>query len=61
METEGSLPRFQLPTTCTYPEAINPVHALTSHFLKNHLKIFFPFTPSLKSGHFSPGYPNKIL
>ena len=44
MEGKGSLPHSQMPATCPCPEQIDPVHTLTSHFLKIHLNIILPST-----------------
>jgi len=48
----------QVPATCPILRQIDPVHALTSHFLKVHLNIIIPSTPgsSLFGPHHKPVY-----
>jgi hypothetical protein len=46
MEPEGSLPRVQMPTTCSYPEPDQSSPCpLPTRFLKIHLNIILPSTP----------------
>jgi len=42
MEPQGSLPHFQVPTTCPYPEPDQSSTCVPSHFLKIHLNIIPP-------------------
>jgi hypothetical protein len=56
MQPEASLPHSQTPATCPYPEQIDPVHVLQSHFLKIHI-IILP--PTLSS--FNKTFPQVFL
>ena len=40
---------------------IDPVHTLTSHFLKIHINIILPSSLGLPSGLFPSGFPTKTL
>ena len=67
MEPGSSLPHLQAPVTCPYLSQINPVHARTSHFLKNHFNIILPSTPecskwslSLSFPHHNPAYTSPL-
>ena len=57
MEPEGSLQHLQQPATCPYPELINSVRALTSHFLKIHFSVIL----GLPSSFFPSGLPTKSM
>ena len=65
METEGSLPHSQVPTT--FLSQLDPDHTTTSHFLKTHLIIIVPSTPgspqwplSLRFPHQNPVYTSPL-
>jgi len=46
MGPEGSLPQSHVPATCPYPEPVRSSRCPTSHFLKIHLNLNLPSTPS---------------
>jgi hypothetical protein len=49
------------PPPVPIPSQINPVHAITSHFLTIHFNITFPFTPGFTKWFFPSGFPTKTL
>jgi len=60
MEPEGSLPHSQVPATCPILSQFDPVHTLTSQFLKililsSNLRLGLP------SGLFPSGFPTETL
>ena len=67
MEPKGSLLHSQVPTTFPMLSHIDPVHALTSHFLNIHLNIILPSMPgsykwylSLRFSHQNPVYTSTL-
>jgi hypothetical protein len=61
MEPEDSLPHSQVTTPVSIMSQINPVHTLTSHFLKIYLNISSHLQLGLPSVLFLPGFPTKTL
>jgi hypothetical protein len=57
LETEITLPYAQQPETYPHPEA-EPIHALSSYFLKINFNITLPSTPSLPRGLFPSRFPH---
>ena len=45
MESESSLRRSRVPTTCPYPAADRSSQCLPTHFLNIHHNIILPYTP----------------
>ena len=60
METEGSLPHSQVPTTCPILSQLDPVCTLTSHFLNTHLNIILPSMPGSPKRYPSLRFPHQI-
>jgi len=61
MEPKGSLLHSQAPATVPLLGQFDPVHTPTSHYLKIHLNIIFPYKPGFPSDLFPPGFPTKTL
>ena len=59
METDGSLPHSQVPSTCHCPEPDQSTPP--SHFLKIHINIISHLLLGLPSHLFPPGFPTKTL
>jgi len=62
MEPQGSLPHSQVPPPVPILSQIDPVHVLTSHFLKILLNIIVPSAHgSSKLSFFLSSFPTKTL
>ena len=59
MEPQSSLPYWQEPAACPYPEPTVPT--TPSHFLKIHLNIISHLRLGLPNGLFPSGFPTKTL
>jgi len=59
METEGSLPRLQVPATCPYPVPKHSSPCPSSHLLKIYLNITLPSTPRLSKWSLSLRFPHQ--
>ena len=59
MEPKSSLPRLQVPTPSSYPEADQISPCPSSHFLKIHINIILPSTPLSPKWSLSLRYPDK--
>jgi len=58
METEGSLPHSQVPTTCPCPQPARNSPYPTSYFLKSHVNIILPSTPGSPKWSLSIRFPH---
>ena len=56
---EGLLPHSQVPAPVPILSQIDPVHTLTSHFLKIHVNIILPSTPGSPHWSLSFRFPHQ--
>ena len=61
MESESSLPHFQVHHNCPCPEPVRHSPYPPSHFLKLHFNIILTSTPGPPKWFSSSGFPTKIL
>ena len=58
-ESKLSLSHSQMPTKCPYPSQLNPIHTPTSHLLKIHIDIMFPYMPGPPKWSLSLRFPHQ--